>query len=484
MAMETWIWSAEHAGGVVLSSSRALSTATGNRLIRAADSDHFFSFTADVDQDGDADVVSIGFPGKEAIAYLNPGEPTQSDRWESHIIADQVSNESPVMIDLIPGRLPELVCSRDGRFGYYQAGEDGTQPWLWHGISEANVTHVPFGHGLGVGDVDGDGRLDIIDPTRWWKQPADDQVNDNWEASTWALEPYGGGGAQILVHDVDGDGHNDIITSHNAHGYGLSWFAQKVGDDNQRRFIRNQILGESSIDNPFGVVFSQLHALALADIDRDGFQDIVTGKRWWAHGGNDPGGNQAAVLYWFSGSPDDNHVFAFEPFLVDDDSGVGTEVIAIDLNQDGRVDIISSNKKGVTIHWQNGAASLNRKANNEDRADHEHADHEHADHEHADHEHADHEHADHEHAGGKLQTGAKRWDRGAKDDSAFAQSRSPRDAAAAMEIPAGFSVDLIASEPDLAQPIAMCFDARGRIWIAEGHTYPVAHRRDRDATEF
>ncbi len=413
-------------------------------------SDHFFSFTADVDQDGDVDVISVGFPGKEAIAYLNPGEPTKSTRWESRIIADQVSNESPAMIDLIAGGLPELVCSRDGRFGYYQAGEDGTKPWRWHGISEDNVTAIPFGHGLGIGDVDGDGRLDILDPTRWWKQPLDVESEQNWDVSTWALEPYGSGGAQILVHDVDGDGHNDIITSHSAHGYGLSWFAQKVGDDNQRRFIRNQILGESSIDNPFGVVFSQLHALALADIDQDGFQDIVTGKRWWAHGGHDPGGNQAAVLYWFSGSPDNNHVFTFEPSMVDDDSGVGTEVDVIDLNNDGRVDIISSNKKGVTIHLQTGPEPSNGNASDDDQANH-----------------------NHQPSDSDFAAGMKRWDQGAEDDSAFAQSREPQDAAAAMEVPAGFSVDLIASEPDLAQPIAMCFDARGRIWIAEGHTYPV-----------
>ena len=309
----------------------------------------------------------------------------------SHDIADQVSNESPAFVDLVEGGLPELVCSRDGAFGYYQAGADATQPWKWHAVSAGGVTHKPFGHGLGVGDVDGDGRLDVLDPTRWWRQPESDKLDQQWEENVWSLERYGGGGAQILVHDFDGDGLNDIITSLNAHGYGLAWFAQKRSDEGGRRFIRQDILGDASIDNPYGVVFSQLHALALADVDGDGFQDLVTGKRYWAHGGKDPGGGQAPVLYWFSGAREKSGDVKFQPHFVDDQSGVGTEVVVTDLNADGMVEIISSNKRGVAIHFQ------------------------------------------HRHSGGTSGLGV--WNEGAKDESAFAQSRAPDDAAQSMQIP-------------------------------------------------
>ncbi len=49
---------------------------------------------------------------------------------------------------------------------------------------------------------------------------------------------------------------------------------------------------------------------------------------------------------------------------------------------------------------------------------------------------------------------------------------SPQEALKKMEVPPGFQVDLLAAEPDLVQPIAFCWDARGRIWVVEGNTYP------------
>lgn len=316
-------------------------------------SDHFFSFCADVNGDDRTDVVRIGFPGQNAVAYLNPQTPSENHRWNSFVLADQVANESPVMVDLIEGGLPELVCSRAGAFGYYQSTSDNPlDPWTWFSVTEGNVTAIPFGHGLGVGDVDGDGKLDVVDPTRWWRQPGIIDGKTLWKPEVWALEPYGSGGAQILIQDVDRDGLHDVITSHHAHGYGLSWFEQKLSEDGKRRFRRHPILGDKASDNAFGVVFSQLHALALSDIDDDGYLDVVTGKRWWAHGGNDPGGDQSPVLYWFSGAPSDQGDHLFKPTLVDDDSGVGTEVVVADLNGDGRVDIVSSSKRGISIHFQ------------------------------------------------------------------------------------------------------------------------------------
>lgn len=57
-------------------------------------------------------------------------------------------------------------------------------------------------------------------------------------------------------------------------------------------------------------------------------------------------------------------------------------------------------------------------------------------------------------------------------ETEMAKGSPVKEAAGRMTVPAGFAVDLIAGEPDVVQPIAMCFDARGRIWVAEGLTYP------------
>ncbi len=401
----------------------------------SAYSDHFFSFTLDADGDHDADIIEFGFPGQAATLYTNPGHARDVSLWPAHVIADQVSNESPTLVDLIAGGLPEIVCSRDTVFGYYESTGDTTAPWTWRAISEPGVTAHPFGHGMGVGDVNGDGRLDVIGLQDWWEQPETVASNSTWSVHRWADQPYGGGGAQILVNDVNRDGNPDLITSLNAHGFGIAWFQAKPTQSGDIRFARHDIIGTSSIDNPFGVVFSQPHAMALADIDNDGFQDLVTGKRWWAHGGHDVGGNQAPVLYWFKIEPDASAKdgVSFVPHLVDDASGVGTDVLAIDLNDDKRVDIVSANKRGVTVRWQMSSPDASTNSS----------------------------------------SAMPRWDVGVHDESDFALSRTADDAAKSMVLADGFSSDVIAKEPQIAQPIAMCFDSRGRIWVAEGHTYPV-----------
>src|SRR5678815_4929136 len=52
------------------------------------------------------------------------------------------------------------------------------------------------------------------------------------------------------------------------------------------------------------------------------------------------------------------------------------------------------------------------------------------------------------------------------------QPYSPQEAIRRMSVPEGFTVELVASEPDIVNPIAMAFDERGRIWITESIEYP------------
>lgn len=383
-------------------------------------SDNFFSYVVDADGDGDNDILVYGFPGKEARLYLNPGSARSNLDWKMKLVAPEISNESPHFYDLVPGGLPEIVCTKANQYGYYEAGEDPTAEWIWRGISDKGLAGGRFEHGLGIGDVNRDGRPDILQREFWFENS---EGTDFWTKRRWALPPQPGG-AQILVDDLDGDGDSDIITSLRAHGFGLAWFEQYEPG----KFVPHSIMGESSTDNPFGVCFSQHHALALADIDGDGRNDFVTGKRYLAHQGKDPGGLEAPVLYWFRNTLNGDEI-EFVPHLVDSDSGVGVEVKVLDLNDDGRLDIISGNKKGLAIHLQT--------------------------------------------AGDLYSTAAERWrhPEGRSQDG-YGSGQTVEQALAGMEIPEGFFVDLIGSEPEVTQPIAMTFDSRGRIWVIEGHTYP------------
>lgn len=304
-------------------------------------SDNFFAFTFDINGDQWLDILIIGFPGKEAYWYENPrGE---SGHWNRHLAFNSVDNESPTFTDLTGDSRPELVFHTAGRLGYAEIPIDNPKAkWQFQPISP-DRGYDQFNHGLGTGDINGDGKADLIEKAGWWEQP-DSLTGANWE---FHEVPFSAdGGAQMLVGDLDGDGDNDVVTSKSAHAYGLAWF-ENVFQDGECHFVEHPIMGEHPHENDYGVVFSQLHALALADMDGDGIQDIVTGKRFWAHQGRDPGGHDPAVSYWFKTSRESSGQIRFIPYLIDNNSGVGTQVIVDDINGDQWPDVVVGNKKGT-----------------------------------------------------------------------------------------------------------------------------------------
>ncbi|MGD9632927.1 MAG: PVC-type heme-binding CxxCH protein, partial [Pirellulales bacterium] len=306
-------------------------------------SDNFFAFPYDFDGDGWTDVFVIGFPGKEAFWFRNPAG--KAGHWQRHLAFAVVDNESPTFTDLTGDGKPELVCNSGGKFGYAEIPADPTQPWSFRPISDDRGCER-FTHGLGVGDVNDDGRNDVLEKEGWWEQPAASEKDTVWK---FHRVPFAAGGAQMLVYDFDGDGDNDVVTSKNAHGYGLSWFEHiGGGDGGEIVFDEHLVMGEKPAENDHGVAFSQLHALALADVDHDGIQDFITGKRFWAHSTHDPGSLEPAVLYWFQ-TVRENGKARFVPHQIDDNSGVGTQVVAADATGDKRVDIVVGNKKGTFV---------------------------------------------------------------------------------------------------------------------------------------
>jgi hypothetical protein len=318
--------------------------------------DNFFAFAHDLNRDGWDDILILGFPSAASYWHENPRG--QGGHWKKHLAVDYTDNESPTFGDLTGDGKPELIFHtrvKEGTnmvsyLGY--AEPDWNQPtakWTFHKISTPGKWHW-FNHGYGYGDVNGDGRLDLLEKDGWWEQPPSLAGDPVWKQHKLNL---GTGGAQMYAYDVNGDGLNDIITSLAGHGYGLAWYEQLKERDpgGDLQFRQHIFMNKEPKENKYGVKFSQLHAIDLVDLDGDGLKDIITGKRFWAHGpAGDAEPGAPAVLYWFKLARGADKSVDFIPHLIDNDSGIGTQVVAADANGDGLPDVIVGNKKGTFLH--------------------------------------------------------------------------------------------------------------------------------------
>ena len=308
--------------------------------------DNFFSWVYDFNQDGAHDVLVVGFPGTPAYVYENPKQGAADQHWPKHEVFDWVSNESPQLTNLIGDDRPELVCTRDGFFGFATVNwEQPFEAWKFHEISD-KVTATKFGHGLGIGDVNSDGRLDVLHPGGWFEQPASGADARRWPPHKVAFtSAYGG--AEMYAYDVDADGDNDVITSLAAHDFGLAWYEQ-VRDGEAVTFKQHLIMGDHPSQNRYGVLFSELHSVNLADVDGDGLKDIVTGKTFYSHHQQSPLWDAGAVVYWFRLVRGPAGV-DWIPYRADDQAGIGRQVSLADINADGLLDIVVGGMQGAHV---------------------------------------------------------------------------------------------------------------------------------------
>lgn len=392
-------------------------------------SDHFFAFARDFNDDGHVDIFSIPMPGNAGIWHENPGKNVKSEVWKVHQAIASVDNESPTFADIDGDGVEELVCIHQGQYGFAQPIKDNpTAPWVFSAVSK-NRGYGRFTHGLGVGDVDGDGKADLLEKDGWWQQPDDPGKPFRFHAQTFAAS----GGSQMFAYDFDGDGDNDVLSVQNAHGYGLSWFERR-GQGEEYLFVQHSILGNTSAENPYGLAISQMHAVALADIDGDGVKDIVTGKRFWAHGGNDPGASELPVLYWLRTVRSDYGV-DFHPHLINQRVGVGTQLTAADIDNNGHIDIVVGNKLGTFVMLNSGNAEPEPQRSSVPR----------------------------------HSVGSEEF----KNTIRTTDPLPPESERASFVVPEGFEVQLVAAEPDIAKPMNLAFDTRGRMWVSSSIEYPI-----------
>jgi hypothetical protein len=320
------------------------------------------NLTADFTGDGWPDILSSSMGGGRPMdLYVNPrGEPR---RWDKFRVLPAISTEVVLLRDLDQDGTPEVLFGGEGVYSWARPDPaDPTAAWTSHPISGENTPREPFDregrtppHGLGVGDINGDGRLDVVTPLGWFEQPA-----AGLAASPWTFHPvefgdnwvHGHGGGEIGVYDVNGDGLTDVIVTQ-GHNWGLNWFEQQRAADGTISFVTHPIAYDFSTDNMGDVAFEGSHAARFADMDGDEIPDMITGKRYWGHLENYNGADSygPAVLYIYKTVRDANAPGGarFEPELVHNRSGVGSSFEVTDLNKDGVPDIAVASAYGTHV---------------------------------------------------------------------------------------------------------------------------------------
>ena len=311
-------------------------------IVNGSYSNSFLNFAMDVNQDGWIDLIRVDWPGKATVWHENPKN--KSGHWPVHPIYPSLGNESPNFVDM-DGDGREDILGNDPtekKVIWIKApSKKGDINWERHIISndENQSTHM-YTHGIGFGDINGDGRKDVIVREGWWEGPAEGLLKHD-KNTPWKFHKadLGKEASQMYVMDLNQDGLNDVISA-SAHNYGIWWHEQGKDASGAQTWTQHYI----------DTSFSQTHSLALVDINRDGNPDLVTGKRYFAHNGHDPGEFEPAVIYWYEYKPGKTPQWIRHD--IDNDSGSGLNVAVDDLNGDKLLDIVTSNKKGVHIFIQ------------------------------------------------------------------------------------------------------------------------------------
>jgi len=296
-------------------------------------------YAHDVNGDGRPDVIAGSFVPSEVHWYENPGgEPLELGKlWTKHLLVDTEAtrNEGQLFQDLDGDGTPEWIVNS-------WAKNTPMQIWKLNKSDKPTMVKTVLGargngHGCGIGDLNGDGKTDIIVGQGWYEQT--DGLSGEWKFhADWDIHVS----IPVLVRDLDGDGRNDLIVGQ-GHNFGLHWWRQTEPTEDGKLTWEQKLIDDK---------FSQPHCLHFADLDGDGNDELITGKRYYAHNGKDPGGKMKPCIYYYKWDSEKNE---FHRHTINEGRvGTGLQIRTADLNGDGKLDIAVAGKSGTYLLFNQG----------------------------------------------------------------------------------------------------------------------------------
>ncbi len=297
-------------------------------VIHAGPLDAIHSAVMDVDGDGKPDYIGTRYtPG--LIYWLErPADPLKGP-WPYHLIDDQVNGIHGLMVGDIDGDgKPDLAGTSalpTGPFAnslaWFKVPPNPRRAERWQRYVFARGDAPGLSHYVGLGDVNGDGRMDAATGAKladggnyfaWWEAPQDPK--QAWKKHVIATGQEGA--TNILMADINGDGRMDFVASR-GHGKGLVWFE---APDWKPHEISTTLTGP--------------HSLAVGDIDGDGDIDVVTCAK------------DDFTLAWFENDGKGN--FTMHPIYRDQ---AAYDVRLVDMDGDGDLDILVAGQQSRNVVW-------------------------------------------------------------------------------------------------------------------------------------